>query len=343
MISIIIPVYKVEKYLKQCLDSVINQTYRNLEIICINDDSPDNSLKILEEYKEKDKRIKIINQENQGLAGARNTGIDSAQGEFIFFLDSDDDLPLNAIEKLYNKQKEKNADIVIGGRNIVTEKRKVQFLPKEYDKPLEFKEYISNSFKIGDFRAVAWGKLYKTKIIKENLLYFPKGMLYEDLLFVMKYLYYSSKIIILSESIYNYRYDRGDSIVNSINKKDVDCLKTVEELEKFFYEKKLEIILEEDYYIKYIMEWIIYATIGKFYKKKVKYKTLNEYINILEENYFFNKYLNKYLKLNFIYLIGLKEKIKVLRNKIYLYLIKIKYLKLIYLYINFNRQFLKLI
>ena len=341
MISIIIPIYNVEKYLPKCLDSVVNQTYTELEIICINDGSPDNSLKILKEYQKKDSRIKIINQENQGLAEARNTGIDNAKGKFIFFLDSDDWLPLNAIEKLCNKQKEKNADIVIGGRNIVTAKREVQFLPKEYNKTLEFEEYISDSFKTEDFRAVAWGKLYKTKIIKENYLYFPKGLLYEDLLFVMKYLYYSSKIIILRENIYNYRYDRRNSIVNTINKKDMDCLKTVDELEKFFKEKEMENILNKDYYINFIMRWIIYATIGKFCKEKIKYEDFIEYIKLIKRNKTFNEYSKKYLEINPYFIKNFRRRLIYLRNKIYLFGIEKKMMRITYFYILLNRVIIK--
>ena len=99
LLSVIIPVYNVEPYLEQCLDSVINQTYKNLEIICINDGSSDNSLKILEKYQKKDSRIKLINQKNKGLSEARNAGLDVAKGEYIAFVDSDDYLELNAYKE----------------------------------------------------------------------------------------------------------------------------------------------------------------------------------------------------------------------------------------------------
>ena len=336
MISIIIPVYKVENYLNQCLDSVINQTFKNLEIICINDGSPDNSLKIIEQYRRKDKRIRVINQKNEGLAGARNTGINNANGEFVFFLDSDDWLPLDAIEKLYGKMKDENADIVIGGRCTITLKNNYLFLPNNYNKNLNFEEYIIKSFKDESFRPAAWGKLYKTKIIKRYSLYFPKGLLYEDLLFVMKYLYYSNKIVILEESIYNYRYDRKDSIVNTLSIKDIDCLKTVEILDKFFKENEMERILKEEYYKKYIMEWIIYATIGKLYKKKIKIEQLKEYIKILKENYIFNIYLDEYLNLKCDNIKNLKKRLKLIRNKVYLYLLKNNYYRLSFLYIILN-------
>ena len=113
LISVIIPVYNTEKFLVKCLDSVINQTFKDLEIICINDGSPDNSLQILEEYKKKDERIKIIDQNNQGVSVARNNGIENANGEYIFFLDSDDYIDKNFFEIFYKNAKTNNSDLVI--------------------------------------------------------------------------------------------------------------------------------------------------------------------------------------------------------------------------------------
>ena len=113
MISVIIPVYNVEKYLRDCLNSVINQTYKDLEIICINDGSKDNSLSILEEYAKKDKRIIIINKENAGVSAARNDGIEKSTGEYLFCLDSDDYIDKDFLEVFYNNAKQNNSDLVI--------------------------------------------------------------------------------------------------------------------------------------------------------------------------------------------------------------------------------------
>lgn len=113
LVSVVIPIYNTEKFLAKCLDSVINQTFKYLEIICINDGSPDNSLQILEEYQKKYDRIKIINQNNQGVSAARNNGIENANGEYIFFLDSDDYIDLNFFEIFYKNAKDNNSDLVI--------------------------------------------------------------------------------------------------------------------------------------------------------------------------------------------------------------------------------------
>ena len=112
-ISVVVPVYNVENYLPDCLDSLVNQTFKDIEIICINDGSPDNSLQILEEYAEKDSRMKVFSQENGGHAVATNRGISMATGDYLFLMDSDDVLELNALELSYNRAEEKDVDFVI--------------------------------------------------------------------------------------------------------------------------------------------------------------------------------------------------------------------------------------
>lgn len=115
LVSIIMPVYNVGEYLKDCLDSVINQTYTNIEIICVNDGSTDNSLEILKEYKNKDSRIVIIDKANGGLVSARKVGVEAAKGEYSIYIDSDDWIELNMIEELVNEVRKTNADIVTSG------------------------------------------------------------------------------------------------------------------------------------------------------------------------------------------------------------------------------------
>ena len=112
-VSVIIPVYNVEKYLSECLDSVVNQTLKDIEIICVNDGSPDGSAEILEEYAQKDNRIKVITQENRGVSEARNSGLKIASGEYIAFLDSDDYIDLKFFEQLYKRGIESNSDVVV--------------------------------------------------------------------------------------------------------------------------------------------------------------------------------------------------------------------------------------
>ena len=119
LISVIIPIYNTEQYLKECLDSVCSQSYKDIEIICINDGSTDNSEEITRSYAQQDKRIKLISQKNQGLSITRNNGVSQAQGEYLFFLDSDDTIEQNAIETLYNRAERTQADIVICNLNKI--------------------------------------------------------------------------------------------------------------------------------------------------------------------------------------------------------------------------------
>lgn len=296
-ISVIIPVYNVEKYLRECLDSIMNQTYKNLEIICIDDGSPDNSINILIEYSNRDNRIFIKKQKNMGLSEARNTGIKISTGKYLVFVDSDDWLPLNAIELLYEKIKKENSDIVIGGRITITDFKKENFIPTGKDISFTFEKYLEYSMEKNEFRAVAWGKLYKKEIIEKNNLEFPKGLLYEDLLFVFKYLYYSEKISILSKEIYYYRNNNLSSIVNTIKIKDLDSLEIVEKLEQFLRENNQNDILKKEYFQEYICNWIIYATLGKFFSNKINFSQTKDYLKLIEKNYIFDKYTNNYLKL----------------------------------------------
>ena len=112
LISVIVPAYNVEDYLGECLDSIINQTFTDIEIICVNDGSVDSTLDIFNDYASRDERINVISQENKGLSGARNTGLKHAKGKYIYFMDSDDYLEVNALERMYSAAEEKSADIV---------------------------------------------------------------------------------------------------------------------------------------------------------------------------------------------------------------------------------------
>ena len=197
-ISIIIPVYNVEKYIAECLESVINQTYSNLEIICIDDCGSDNSMKIVQEYADKDNRIKIIRHEkNLGCAVARNTGIDAASGNYIFILDSDDYLMPNIIQIMYDKIKSTDLDFVnssskafADNSNDKTLVKKAQKTNLEYEGFDEYKVTLNNLEQtILKLQCLVWGKLYRTTFLNENKLRFiNKNALLEDNGFFLKLL-----------------------------------------------------------------------------------------------------------------------------------------------------------
>lgn len=216
LISVIVPVYKVEPYLERCLDSVINNTYKNIEIICVNDGSPDNCQVILEKYAVKDSRIKLIVQDNRGLSAARNTGIDSASGDYLYFLDSDDWIHRQALEFLVIAAWKSGADIIIGGYKEVSTLTGVNG-----DESLQ----MSNSMEIINledyvnskrYRAMVWGSLYKFDKVKG--IRFPDAKrVSEDNLYHILVLSQTKNISVASLPIplYYYYLIRSDSLTKT--------------------------------------------------------------------------------------------------------------------------------
>lgn len=209
-LSILIPVFNTELYLSQCLDCVCNQTLKDIEIICVNDCSTDNSWAILEEYAKKDSRIKLINfTENKGAAAARNAGIDVAKGEYIGFVDSDDFVDLDFYEKLYTKAKETGADVVKGKIVQYLENGNLSVLP--WDDNDEIKKHKS-SFIYGFTTAI-----YRLKLILDKNIRFPDFLVnFEDPYFLIKYISLCNKVEFSDNSFYYYRYNTS-SITHNLN------------------------------------------------------------------------------------------------------------------------------
>jgi len=201
LISVIIPVYNVEKYLRQCLNSVISQTYRNLEIILIDDGSTDNSWKICDEYAKKDERIKVFHQKNLDLSAARNSGLKIAKWEYIWYVDSDDYIELDMYEKLYNQLEETDSDLVICNRYIGkqdwTWKKNNKFPHKQIITSNEALEYFYDSMYVRN-------KLYK-RIWVENLLFVETFA--QDVIYNFTLLKKIKKIACIDECLNYYRYN----------------------------------------------------------------------------------------------------------------------------------------
>lgn len=296
LISVIVPVYNVEKYLSRCLESIINQTYKNIEVVCIDDGSPDKSINILKQYEKKDKRIKIIRQENKGLSGARNTGIKKSNGEYIFFVDSDDWLPENAIELLYKTIEKDKSDICIG--NLVKtypKKNKEKKLKKMTNSIFTLTSYLEYSIKNKNFTANVVNKLYRSKIIKQSKILFKEKILYEDFFFVIQYFSYTRKISMIKENVYYYYLERSDSIVNNINKGDLDSFQNVADIENFLINNNHEEILNLKYFQNYIFEWLLSATVSKLFKSRNIELTEKMY-ELIRNNKVFKKYYKLYQK-----------------------------------------------
>ena len=221
LISVVIPVYKVEQYLAKCLDSVINQTYKNLEIICVNDCSPDNSAQILQEYAAKDNRINIINHEkNSGLSAARNTGLKIATGEYIYFIDSDDWIDDDYVEKMVNIAVKEKSDIILN-TNILNEYEdgtNKEFVWESYTKKIPYGELITREHAVNDTHCMTWCHFYKLDFLIQNKLLFPVGYIHEDNYFNYITKINSDKIFAFHGASYHY-LQRTNSIMGANSKK----------------------------------------------------------------------------------------------------------------------------
>lgn len=238
LISIIVPIYKVEPYLRRCLDSIVNQTYTNLEIILVDDGSPDNCPQICDEYAAKDNRIVVIHKENGGLSDARNAGLDICRGEYVSFVDSDDWVADIYIEVMLKAIKDNMATMAITDFSRTSQTFSTSY--SHYDiSHVEILNHIEATKKlwsehISAFTTV-WGALYKTNLFKR--IQFPKGRIHEDLYVSFQLLYTSNKTVFIDIPLYFYFY-RDDSITE----KNPDSL--VRKLEPrykrylFFKEKK---------------------------------------------------------------------------------------------------------
>lgn len=214
MVSVIIPIYKAEYVINCCVNSVISQTYRDIEIILINDGSPDNCKYICDNYKERDNRIKVIHTKNNGVSKARNLGLDNAHGEYIIFVDADDYLESNAIEMLIKRAKQNDSDLVICGYKIVNKNQTtpISLLKEDTFDQENFLEQMSKNADHIYYGAI-WNKLYRTTIIQENRLRFQEGISFaEDFLFNLEVLSNASIISTLDNFLYNYRNGQTDTL-----------------------------------------------------------------------------------------------------------------------------------
>ena len=211
-VSIIIPVYKVEKYLRKCLDSVIAQTYKNIEIILVDDGSPDNCGSICDEYAHKNSYMRVIHQRNQGQAAARNNAVKLATGNLILFIDSDDFVETDCVEYLVTLQQKYNADVAIGGFKYLYEGNKVE--PRSANEQVILmnaeEALIRINYGVG-FGATPWAKLYKRDLICAHP--FPVGQIYEDLATLYKILGDANTIVYGNRRIY-YWLQRKDSTMH---------------------------------------------------------------------------------------------------------------------------------
>lgn len=230
LVSVIIPVYKVEKYLRECLDSVICQTYADLQIILVDDGSPDSCGEICDEYAHIDNRITVLHCENGGLSAARNRGLKIAQGEYIYFVDSDDYLEKNAIEVLYRYTKAEELDILLYDA-ISFDETNVNIQSSEINKYIRKNAYpttctgaqlFTELLKNDEYRSPVQYYFYKKSFLDENNLRFHEGILHEDEEFNFFSLLYAKRVKHIPNVLYHHRF-RADSIMGAKStKKNTD-------------------------------------------------------------------------------------------------------------------------
>ena len=249
LISVIIPIYKVEKYLNRCINSILEQDYKNLQIILINDGSPDKCPIICDAYAKKDNRINVIHKSNGGLSDARNAGIKSAKGEYIVFVDSDDYVDKSYISQLYYLLQKYKADISICGYTEVLENSsRIHSYSKNYNEKIINKSDAMKEAILSNkgFFIVAWNKLYKRSIFLNNMILFPKGKINEDNFINYKLYFYAKKIVYTDQPLYHY-VKRSDSIMGKIKFMPLSiCIELTQEMRYFIRQNNLNLLREVD-------------------------------------------------------------------------------------------------
>lgn len=259
LVSVVVPVYKVEKYLDECVESILRQTYKAFELILVDDGSPDRCPQMCDAYAAKDRRVKVIHKANGGLSDARNVGSQTAQGEYITFVDSDDYVAENYLEYLVQLARTHDADISVGGRYSVTEekqelpiatlrqpKEEVILSPKQAVEQMCYGKILGFS---------AWAKLYKKDIVLQNL--FPKGKLFEDLDTVYKMADNANKVAIGTLKIYYCRQRLGSIRHSRISSKELYGLIAAENLIEYLRNKYPDLVEAGRYrYVKKCIEYM---------------------------------------------------------------------------------------
>ena len=347
-VSIIVPFHNVEKYISKCLTSLIYQSLEDIEIICINDASTDDSKNIVQHYMENDERIILLNVENMsGQSYARNLGLEVASGEYIGFVDSDDWVELDMFERMYNKAKSIDSDITMCQAQLYDDKEQT-FYTNDYYSLKSLEKYGDKVFtpeetkdEILNINVVLWNKIYKREFLQNTLVKFQDGYIYEDLPFFFETYLKAQRINILWEAPYYYRQNRQFSTMQNSDKKVYDRIPMVERTynvlkqAQFFEEKKAEIIswiiddifhrytlLEDKYYEDYFAKMKEFFQRIKLTKEDeqelAKSYCYDEFKNILERSYygFWNFLVEKYKTSN--------KRIKAAEHKCNLDIIAIK-------------------
>lgn len=320
LVSIIVPIYNVEKYVERCIDSIINQTLKEIEIILVDDGSTDNSGKICDEYARRDERIKVIHKKNGGQCSARNVGLDIAKGEYIGFVDSDDFIKLYMYEILYLQINKYNADIIKCNFVDVIDGQIKQYeesnLTTIYDTEKAFYNFINEPYRFNKhFKAIMWDGLYKTKLFEE--IRFPEGFIYEEGYVLPKLFLKSNKLVHLDKNLYYYVKNKKGTMAQGLNENGLKSIDDWKEIHYLLYDK--------------------YPMLNKY----TAYRWIDKYLNLykslyyrkdIDKNDYYKNYIRCELKNRISYFQAIITDKKILKKvrifnynpKLYLFFLKYK-------------------
>ena len=277
LISVIVPVYNVSNYLKECVDSIINQSYKNIEILLIDDGSTDDSGKICDKYAKKDKRIKVFHKENGGLSDARNVGLDNCSGEYICFIDSDDFVTNNYVELLYAAIKENSTLLSQCGFSRYNNGLSGDNVCYDNNKVINKDDFFYDNFTKHQIdNTVVWNKLYSKKLLGK--IRFEKGKIHEDEFFTYKIIDKVDRISIISDCLYMYRVNESSITRRKYNVNRLAVLDAFMEKEVYFKNKGDERIYKEfiNVYAELLLEH--YSLVKKFLKdKKIEKRIISDF------------------------------------------------------------------
>jgi glycosyltransferase involved in cell wall biosynthesis len=298
LVSVIIPVYKVEEFIHECIDSVINQTYENLEIILVDDSSPDKCPQICDDYAKKDSRIKVIHKTHSGISNTRNAGLKISKGEYVYFLDSDDFIDKDAIESLLYQAQYYSADFVFFNLKRIRNTKKLghlsnNFTRKElYSNPLKGIEMLDKLLIYNEYNAAVSMIFIRKRLLIKNKISFYPGIIHEDELFTFKLFFYSNTVVYLPEPLYNRRLRENSIMTSPIGKHNVISMFIVvdEMINSYLFEAKSD---NDKKVIRIHINKILISLKSRYYQLPIKDRLiLYNKVKELQSKLDANNYLN---------------------------------------------------
>ena len=302
-VSVVVPVYNVAEYLEKCVDSLMAQTYKNIEIILVDDGATDHSGRICDEYRSKDERIKVIHKENGGLSSARNEGIEAATGEYIAFVDSDDFVAENYIEKLLAACVENGCKVSACAYYEYYSQDDMRFVGGEGSAVKSREDAVKDIFTMkNEICVVAWNKLYAKELFADNKIRYPEGKIHEDVFTTYKFCAAADKVAYINEPLYFYVQRAGSIMGQTFSKKRLQLIDAVESIAPFVKENSPVFDKEYEFYVFLNYLTLINTMADSGYKDKVLFSGLASKIGEMSASLAQNPCFGRKHKLTCIFL-----------------------------------------